>query len=74
MGEVKALEETFLTIFGDSDDIMKGAKKIFQNTIPGTKGQNHKILNAGHFIQEDAGEELAELILEFYQRNIPSIK
>lgn len=71
---LKHWKKPFLTIFGDSDDIMKGAEKIFQNTIPGTKGQNHKILNAGHFIQEDAGEELAELILEFYQRNIPSIK
>jgi haloalkane dehalogenase len=59
----------FLTIFGDKDDIMKGAEKAFQKFVPGAKGQNHAILNAGHFIQEEKGEELAHLILEFYRDN-----
>ncbi len=61
----------FLTIFGDKDDIMKGAEKAFQKLVPGAKGQNHAILNAGHFIQEEKGEELAQLILEFYRDNNP---
>ncbi|MCK5443895.1 MAG: hypothetical protein KAJ23_18580, partial [Maribacter sp.] len=61
----------FLTIFGDKDDIMKGAEKAFQKLVPGAKGQNHALLNAGHFIQEEKGEELAQLILEFYRDNNP---
>ena len=64
----------FLTIFGDADQIMIGAEKAFEKLVPGTKGQNHKIINAGHFIQEDKGEELAELIIEFYRRNTANSK
>lgn len=59
----------FLTIFGDEDSIMKGAEKVFQKVIPGAQNQNHSILNAGHFIQEEKGEELAELIIKFYRNN-----
>lgn len=65
-------EKPFLTIFGDKDAIMRGAEKVFQKMIPGTKEQNHKIINAGHFIQEDQGEELAKLIIEFYKNNTPN--
>jgi haloalkane dehalogenase len=59
----------FLTVFGDKDDIMIGAEKVFQKLVPGAKGQNHRILNAGHFIQEEKGEELAEIIIEFHRNN-----
>ena len=62
-------KKPFLTIFGDSDPIMRGAEKAFQKLVPGTEGQDHKILNAGHFIQEEKGEELAELMIEFYEKN-----
>tara|TARA_R110000868_G_C10909316_1_gene764855 strand:- start:198 stop:1103 length:906 start_codon:yes stop_codon:yes gene_type:complete len=66
---LKHWNKPFLTIFGDKDDIMFGAEKAFQKLVPGTKEQNHKIINAGHFIQEDKGEELVELIIEFYKNN-----
>lgn len=66
---LKSWDKPFLTVFGDEDNIMIGAEKILQNLVPGAKGQNHKILNAGHFIQEEKGEELAELIIEFYIEN-----
>ena len=62
-------EKPFLTIFGDGDDIMRGADKALQKFIPGTKGQKHTMLNAGHFIQEEKGEELAVLIAQFYKEN-----
>lgn len=59
-------EKPFLTVFGDSDPVTKGAEKILQARIPGTKGQPHKVLpDAGHFIQEDKGAELATGILDF---------
>ena len=64
----------FLTIFGDADQIMIGAEKALQKLIPGAKNQNHKILRAGHFIQEDKGEDLAELIIEFYRENTANKK
>lgn len=67
--KLKQWNKPFLTIFGDKDDIMIGAEKAFQKLVPGAKDQNHKILNAGHFIQEEKGEELAELIIEFYNSN-----
>lgn len=57
----------FLTIFGDMDMITKGGDAVFQKLVPGAKGQAHTMLKAGHFIQEDAGEELAELLVTFYQ-------
>ena len=59
-------EKPFLTAFSDSDPIMRGADKIFQRKIPGTKNKNHTIItNAGHFLQEDKGEELGEVIAKF---------
>ncbi|MGZ0017652.1 haloalkane dehalogenase [Yeosuana sp. AK3] len=67
--KLKTWNKPFLTIFGDKDNIMLGAEKAFHKLVPGTNGQNHKILNAGHFIQEEKGEELAELIIEFYMKN-----
>ena len=67
--KLKSWNKPFLTIFGDEDKIMVGAEKAIQKLVPGTNGQNHKILNAGHFIQEEKGEELAELIIEFYKKN-----
>ena len=67
--KLKQWQKPFLTIFGDKDDIMKGAEILFQKLVPGAKGQNHTILNAGHFIQEEKGEELAQLTIEFYRAN-----
>jgi haloalkane dehalogenase len=67
--KLKSWNKPFLTIFGDADNIMIGAEKVLQKLVPGANGQNHKIINAGHFIQEEKGEELAELIIEFYKKN-----
>tara|TARA_Y100000034_G_scaffold136654_1_gene214589 strand:+ start:162158 stop:163054 length:897 start_codon:yes stop_codon:yes gene_type:complete len=67
--QLQQWKKPFLTIFGDSDYIMKGAEQVFQKLIPGAQNQNHKILHAGHFIQEEKGKELAELIIKFYQTN-----
>jgi len=59
-------ERPFLTLFADGDPIMAGADKILQRRIPGAAGQPHKIIrNAGHFIQEDAGEELADELIKW---------
>ena len=62
-------KKPFLTIFGTHDNIMKGAEKVFQQIVPGAKGENHHFLEAGHFIQEEKGEELAQAIVAFHQKH-----
>lgn len=59
-------EIPFLTSFGADDKIMAGVDRVFQNLIPGAAGQDHTILpNAGHFLQEDVGSDLAQVTLRF---------
>ena len=61
-------EKPFLTAFSDSDPITKGGDRIFQRLIPGAQGQPHTTIhNAGHFLQEDKGEELAGVVVNFLQ-------
>ncbi len=59
-------EKPFLTAFSDSDPVTRGADRLFQKVIPGAKGQPHTtIVGAGHFLQEDKGEELAQVVVDF---------
>ena len=59
-------DKPFLTAFSDGDPITRGADQILQSQIPGAKNQPHTtIKDAGHFLQEDKGEELAEIIVNF---------
>ena len=58
-----------LTAFSDSDPVTKGGERVFQERVPGAKGQAHTIVkNAGHFLQEDAPGELVELVHAFINR------
>ena len=60
----------FLTAFSDSDPITAGGDKMMQEIIPGTKGQKHTtIVNAGHYLQEEQGEVLAKVIVNFIADN-----
>jgi len=55
-----------LVAFSDSDPITGGMRPIFEASFPGAKGREHPVIeNAGHFLQEDAGEELAAHIVAF---------
>jgi haloalkane dehalogenase len=59
-------ERPFITLFADGDPITAGAEKVLQAKIPGAADQPHKIIrDAGHFIQEDAGEELADELIKW---------
>jgi haloalkane dehalogenase len=59
-------DKPFLTAFGDSDRITLGAERLFQALVPGAQGMPHVIVEgAAHFIQEDKGEELARLAVDF---------
>lgn len=62
-------EKPFLTLFSDKDPIMNGLEKIFQQIVPGAKGQSHTIIqNGGHFLQEDQGKEIAERMVLFIKQ------
>lgn len=59
-------QKPFLTAFSDSDPITAGGDKLMQKLIPGTRGQAHTtIVNGGHFLQEDQGEKLADVVAQF---------
>lgn len=66
---LSTFEKPVLTAFGDSDPITKGGDRVIQSLIPGAQGQPHTtIAGGGHFLQEDRGEELANIIVEFIQK------
>jgi haloalkane dehalogenase len=66
---LKRWEKPFLTAFGDSDLITRGGDLLFQSEVPGAKGLPHRTLvGAAHFLQEDKGEELAQIVVEFLAR------
>ena len=59
-------EKPFLTAFSDSDPITRGAEHVLLKRIPGTRRQPHTTIEGGgHFLQEDKGEELAEVVVKF---------
>jgi len=60
----------FLTAFSDSDPVTAGGDTIMQKLIPGCSGQAHTVIrNGGHFLQEDQGETLADVVVEFIRAN-----
>ncbi|MFH1138973.1 MAG: haloalkane dehalogenase [Pseudomonadota bacterium] len=62
-------EKPFLTAFSDGDPITGGGEKIFQAQVPGAKGQPHTtIKGGGHFLQEDCGEYLAKVVVDFIKQ------
>ncbi|MFV8161804.1 haloalkane dehalogenase [Mycobacterium sp. 134] len=63
---LSASRTPMLVAFGDSDPITGGMAPIFKREMRGAQGIDHPVIrDAGHFLQEDAGEELAEAIVEF---------
>jgi len=55
-----------LLAFSDTNPITGAMAPILRNLIPGARGRNHPTIhNAGHFLQEDAGEELGKVIADF---------
>ncbi|MEO1624561.1 MAG: haloalkane dehalogenase [Bacteroidota bacterium] len=68
--QLKQWQKPTLTLFSDSDPIMKGGERYFQAAVPGAAGQPHVIIeNGGHFLQEDKGEEIAEKIIAFIKQS-----
>jgi haloalkane dehalogenase len=63
-------DKPFLTAFSDGDPITRGGDRLFQRRVPGAKGQAHTVIRGGgHFLQEDAGPELAQVVVDFIKRS-----
>lgn len=63
--ELGRWEKPFLTLFGRNDPILGGADKPLQEHVPGAAGQPHDRVAGGHFVQEDAGGEIARRVVEW---------
>jgi len=59
-------DKPFLCAFSDKDPITAKAAPVLQKLIPGCAGQPHTTIeNGGHFLQEDQGEKLAQVVVDF---------
>jgi haloalkane dehalogenase len=67
-----SFEKPFLTIWGGNDVGNLGSCETQQKLIaeiPGAEGQPHdRLPEAGHFLQSDQGEEIAQRLVEFYSQ------
>jgi haloalkane dehalogenase len=60
------LDLPFLCAFSDSDPITGAMGPILQRSMKGAAGLEHPTVpGAGHFLQEDAGEQLAAIVAKF---------
>lgn len=63
-------QKPFLCAYSDRDPITAGADAPFRKLVPGARDQVHvTIAGAGHFLQEDAPEELAWVIVQFAKKS-----
>jgi haloalkane dehalogenase len=61
--QLAAWDKPFLVAFSDSDPITSSMGPVMRGAVPGA--QSVTIAGAGHFVQEDSGEELAAAIVRF---------
>jgi len=61
--QLAAWDKPFLVAFSDRDPITGAMAPVLTRAVPGAAGREHPVLQgAGHFLQEDAGEELGTII------------
>jgi len=61
---LKEWRKPFLTIYSNGDPVLGEMDALFQERVPGAKGQAHARVEGGHFLQEPAGAELVRRIHE----------
>ncbi len=63
---LRTLQTPLLTAFSDGDPITAGGERYLQAQLPGAAGQPHTTIEgAGHFLQEDRGEVLARVVVDW---------
>lgn len=63
---LETFDRPWLTAFSDQDPMTKNGDRAFQRRVLGAKGQPHTtVANAGHFLQEDEGAQVAQVVVEF---------
>jgi len=66
MEALERWERPFLTAFSDGDPATAGWETVFQQRVPGAAGRTHPTISgAGHFVQEEQGEELGRIVADF---------
>jgi len=63
--ELGRFDKPFLAVFGTRDPVLGNGDKWLIRQVPGAKGQPHDRIRGGHFIQEDAGPELARRMIDW---------
>lgn len=65
---LRTWSKPFVTFFSDRDPVTGPWGEPFRTDVPGAQGQpHHTVADAGHFLQEDKGEELAERLASFIE-------
>lgn len=63
---LEQFDKPFATAFGNKDPMLGQAWRMFAERVPGAKDQDHSpTKGAGHFLQNDAGAELANRLAGF---------
>ena len=66
---LESWDKPLLTAFSDRDPVTAGGDRAFVERVPGAAGQPHTVIEGGgHFLQEDRGIELAEVVNDFVRR------
>jgi haloalkane dehalogenase len=64
-----AWPKPFMVAFSDGDPITADMAPVLRRSVPGAGQVEHPVVEqAGHFLQEDAGERLGELVAAFVAR------
>jgi haloalkane dehalogenase len=70
---LKELTIPFVCAFSDQDPITKGADRVLRELVPGAQGQPHTTIEGGgHFLQEDRGPQLAQVVIDLVQQRSAS--